>query len=106
MGAYATSQHIRTSTLLLPGEQNLTEEAERLAARREIDRLSASKFLQAQSAQLQKLTGLSIQAFQVPQDLEWVDPQNRLLLHIDVYVLRLLINIAKEKNGNMNLSTF
>ena len=43
LGAYAASQHIRTSKLLFPGEQNLTEEAERLAARREIDRLSALK---------------------------------------------------------------
>lgn len=47
MGAHGTSQYIRTSKMLFPGEQNLTEEAERLAARREIDRLSALKFLQA-----------------------------------------------------------
>ena len=68
LGAYATSQRIRTSKLLFPGEQ-LTEEAERLAARREIDRLSALKFLQALSAQLVKLTGLSFESFQVQEDL-------------------------------------
>jgi len=94
MGAYGTSQHIRTSKMLFPGEQNLTEEAERLAARREIDRLSALKFLQALSAQLQKLTGLSIQTFQMPQDV-------RVLLQpmtpgdtrtIDVASRRFLVN--------------
>ena len=94
MGAYGTSQHIRTSKMLFPGEQNVTEEAERLAARREIDRLSALKFLQALSAQLQKLTGLSIQTFQMPQDV-------RVLLQpmtpgdtrtIDVASRRFLVN--------------
>ena len=105
MGAYGTSQYIRTSKMLFPGEQNLTEEAERLAARREIDRLSALKLLQALSAQLQKLTGLSIETFQMAQDV-------RVLLQpmtpgdtrtIDLASRRFLVNDVEVGWDQLNL---
>ena len=50
------SQHINSSKVLFPGQMNLTEEAERLAARHETERLVALKFIQAISHQISLLS--------------------------------------------------
>ena len=55
VAAHMCSVHVRSKKVLRPHEMELTPEAERLAARREIERLSSLKFLKALSAQLSKL---------------------------------------------------
>lgn len=69
--AYCTSQHINSAKVLYPGQMPLTEEVERLAARRQIDRLAAMKFLQALSAQLAQLSqnALALSSFEPQGDL-------------------------------------
>lgn len=65
VAAYCTAQHVNTAKILFPGQLELTEEVERLAARRQIARLSAMKFLQALSAQIESLSDgrLSLPSF-------------------------------------------
>ena len=64
-GAYCTAQHINSAKILFPGQMELTEEIERLAARRQVDRLAALKFMQALSAQVAQLSAnaLSLSSF-------------------------------------------
>ena len=52
VSAHATAQYVNTSKVIHPGQFKLTAESERLAARREVDRLSSLKFLQSVSAQV------------------------------------------------------
>ena len=65
VSAYCTAQHVNTAKILFPGQLELTEEVERLAARRQIARLSAMKFMQALSAQIESLSSgqLSLRSF-------------------------------------------
>lgn len=60
VAAYCTAQHVNTAKILFPGQMDLTEEVERLAARRQIDRLAALKFMQALSAQIAQLSNGSL----------------------------------------------
>ena len=63
VGAYLTSMYVCGSKVVHPGEFDLSPELERLAARREIERLKSLKFLQALSCQLQSLVRLSLEDF-------------------------------------------
>ena len=69
VGAHMCSVYVRSTKVLHPGEMELTLEAERLAARREIELLSSLKFLQALSAQIFKLTDLRLDDFKFPDAL-------------------------------------
>ena len=69
VGAHMCSVHVRSTKVLHPQEMELTPEAERLAARREIERLSSLKFLQGLSAQIFKLTDLRLDDFKFPEVL-------------------------------------
>ncbi|CAL1136356.1 unnamed protein product [Cladocopium goreaui] len=69
VGAHMCSVHVRSTKVLHPQEMELTPEAERLAARREIERLSSLKFLQGLSAQICKLTDLCLDDFKFPEVL-------------------------------------
>ncbi|CAL1171535.1 unnamed protein product [Cladocopium goreaui] len=69
VGAHMCSVHVRSTKVLHPQEMELTPEAERLAARREIERLSSLKFLQGLSAQICKLTDLRLDDFKFPEVL-------------------------------------
>ena len=71
VAAYCTAQHVNTAKILFPGQLELTEEVERLAARRQIARLSAMKFMQALSAQIESLSEgrLSLPSFWPDDDL-------------------------------------
>ena len=62
---YATVQYVSSAKVLYPGQLELTDQAEVLAARREVERLSAYKFIQAISHQLSILSGgqFSIDSF-------------------------------------------
>lgn len=66
VAVHMCSVHVRSAKCLYPGEMELTAEAERLAARRETERLSSLKFLQAVSCQLEKLTDLCMDDFRAP----------------------------------------
>ena len=67
VAAHMCSVYVRATKCLFPGEMQLTAEAERLAARRETERLSSLKFLQALSCQLSKLTDLCLEDFEAPE---------------------------------------
>ena len=71
VATFGTSQAIGGSKVLYPNEMNLTMEAERLAARREMERLSALKFMQALQAQLKHVSQnrLSLESFMVDETL-------------------------------------
>ena len=67
--AHATAQFVNSAKILRPGQYDLMPEVERLAARREIERLSTLKFFQAVSSQCFKLAGLQITDFQPDSQL-------------------------------------
>ena len=71
VAAFGTSQAIGGSKILYPHEMNLTMESERLAARREVERLSALKFMQALQAQVKHISQnrLSLESFMVDETL-------------------------------------
>ena len=69
-GAYMTAQFVSSSKVIRIGEFDLTPEAERVAARRDQERLSTLRFLQGISSQIQKLTGLVLADFTPPQELQ------------------------------------
>ena len=69
VAAHMCSVHVRSKKVLRPHEMELTPEAELLAARREIERLSSLKFLKALSAQLSKLIDLCLDDFKFPKVL-------------------------------------
>ena len=71
-GAYMTAQFVRSAKVIRIGEFELTAEAERVAARRDQERLSTLRFLQGVSSQLQKLTGLVLADFTPLQELQEV----------------------------------
>ena len=77
VGCMGMSQQINSSKVLFPGQMNLTEEAERLAARHETERLAALKFIQAISHQISLLSNgrLEIKDFKPnPQLLQVLQP--------------------------------
>ena len=71
VSAHATAQYVNTSKVIHPGQFELTAESERLAARREVERLSSLKFLQAISSQIEQISGKSLQltSFEPSDDL-------------------------------------
>lgn len=71
VAAFGTSQAIGGSKTLYPHEMNLTMESERLAARREVERLSALKFTQALQAQVKHISQnrMSLESLMVDETL-------------------------------------
>ena len=71
VSAHATAHYVNTSKVIHPGQFELTAESERLAARREVERLSSLKFLQAISSQIEQISGKSLQltSFEPSDDL-------------------------------------
>ena len=69
--AYATAQFVNKAKHLYPNQMDLTAEAEVLAARRQVDRLAALKFLQAVHAQVKHISGgrLDLTSFEPRGDL-------------------------------------
>ena len=62
-GAFATAQYVSSSKVVRIGEFELTDEAERVAARRDHERLSSLRFLQGLSSQCEKISNLSLTDF-------------------------------------------
>lgn len=68
VAAFATCQTIWALKHAIAGEYQVSEEVERLLARREAERLSSYKFIQALSKQIHLITGnLDIECFHVPE---------------------------------------
>lgn len=72
IACWATCQHIWPSKLVQPGEHDLAEEVERELARREGERISSYKVLQALSKQLWLISRkqLSLHDFKLPAEME------------------------------------
>ena len=62
--AHATAQFVNSAKNLRPGQFELLPEVERLAARREVERVATLKFLQAVSSQCFKIARLQMSDFQ------------------------------------------
>ena len=62
--AHATAQFVNSAKNLRPGQFELLPQVERLAARREVERLATLKFLQAVSNQCFKIARLQMSDFQ------------------------------------------
>ena len=72
VAACAVSQYLNAAKIVFPGQFNLTDAAERLCATREQERLASYKVMQAWSAQLFQLSGLTLEDF-VPAQGEYLD---------------------------------